>query len=161
MAVRVLVIVLLLVTQVVSAHRFEDYQVARVYHGHLARPNLRSAPGASHFRTVLREGAREGANFAGHFAVVTWGCGTSCQSLAIVDVRSGRVFFPLRDVLEMGAEFKINSRLLVTDPLTAWREVAPDFGPDGLPARAWARYYEWRDTALVLLDSVSARQMVR
>jgi hypothetical protein len=46
------------------------------------------------FRTVLREGVREGANFAGHYALVSFGCGTACMISAIVDVRNGRVFFP-------------------------------------------------------------------
>jgi hypothetical protein len=49
---------------------------------------------ARSFRTVLREGAKLGPNFAGHFTVVTWGCGTACQRLAIVDAKNGRVFFP-------------------------------------------------------------------
>jgi hypothetical protein len=35
-----------------------------------------------------------GANFAGHYRLTSWGCGTSCLQWAIIDVKSGRVFHP-------------------------------------------------------------------
>src|SRR5438105_1150903 len=38
--------------------------------------NLRAAP--------------DGPNFAGHYTVVTWGCGTECQMHAILDGRTGQ-----------------------------------------------------------------------
>jgi hypothetical protein len=47
---------------------------------------------AREFRTRLREAAREKPNFAGHFIVTTWGCGTECVEGAIIDARTGRVF---------------------------------------------------------------------
>ena len=56
--------------------------------------DLKSHPNARTYRTVLREGVANGPNFAGHYAVVGWGCGTSCLQFAIVDVRSGKVIFP-------------------------------------------------------------------
>ncbi|HEX8735472.1 MAG TPA: hypothetical protein VF721_09130 [Pyrinomonadaceae bacterium] len=64
--------------------------------------NLRSHKRANMFRTNLRNAAKEGVNFAGHFILTTWGCGTNCSQSAIIDARSGRVFFP--DELE-GAGF--------------------------------------------------------
>ena len=73
--------------------RFEDYPAA-IYTGKIAPVNLRSGRRARIFRTVLREGLREGANCAGHYALVSFGCGTSCTISAIVDVSNGRVFFP-------------------------------------------------------------------
>jgi hypothetical protein len=72
--------------------RFEDYP-APIYKGKLAPVSL-STRRAKVFRTVLREAAREGVNFAGHYALVSFGCGTACTISAIVDVRNGRVFFP-------------------------------------------------------------------
>ncbi len=41
-----------------------------------ARVDLESHPLAKRYRTRLREGAAEGPNFAGHFTIVGWGCGT-------------------------------------------------------------------------------------
>lgn len=86
--------------------------------------NLRSHKNASMFRTNLRNAAKEGVNFAGHYILTTWGCGTNCSQSAIIDARNGRVFFPTQ--LE-GAGFgfcdfpddtepfiyKVNSRLFV------------------------------------------------
>ena len=46
------------------------------------------------YRTVLGQGAAKGPNFAGHYTVVAWGCGSSCTSFAIVDSLTGRVIFP-------------------------------------------------------------------
>lgn len=56
--------------------------------------NLKSHKYANTFRTNLRNAAKEGVNFAGHFILTTWGCGTNCSQTAIIDARNGRVFFP-------------------------------------------------------------------
>ena len=66
------------------------------------RVNLKSHRDASRFRTNLRNAAKEGVNFAGHYILTTWGCGTNCSQSAIIDARNGKVFFP--DQLE-GAGF--------------------------------------------------------
>jgi hypothetical protein len=59
-----------------------------------AKVRLESHPKARTYRTVLRGGAKEGPNFAGHYTIVTWGCGTACQEVGIVDAKNGEVFFP-------------------------------------------------------------------
>jgi hypothetical protein len=53
--------------------------------------NLDSNPIARTYRTVLRRGMQSGANFAGHYALVVWGCGSSCSTFAVVDLRNGNV----------------------------------------------------------------------
>ena len=58
------------------------------------RVNLKSHKYANTFRTNLRNAAKEAVNFAGHFILTTWGCGTNCSQTAIIDARNGRVFFP-------------------------------------------------------------------
>lgn len=87
--------------------RFEDYPVADVYRGPVASPLL-VRPEERLYRTVIRDGVRKGygvvdepsgntrpgPNFAGHYVVVQWGCGTECLQYAIVDAKSGRVFQP-------------------------------------------------------------------
>jgi hypothetical protein len=74
--------------------RFEDFSVP-VWRGRLAAVNVRSHPDAPRLRTRLREDSRTaGINFAGHYSFVGIGCGTNCSISAIVDRRSGRVFFP-------------------------------------------------------------------
>jgi len=59
-----------------------------------AKVDLKSHPRAARYRTRLSEGAGEGPNFAGHFTVVGWGCGTSCAQWAVVDASTGAVYFP-------------------------------------------------------------------
>lgn len=88
------------------------------------RVNLKSHRTANMFRTNLRNAAKEGVNFAGHYILTTWGCGTNCSQSAIIDARNGRVFFPselegagfgfcdLPDETEP-LVYKANSRLLV------------------------------------------------
>ena len=59
-----------------------------------SKVDLKSHPIARRYRTVLREGAAKGPNFAGHYGVVGWGCGTSCLQLAVVNLKSGKVITP-------------------------------------------------------------------
>jgi hypothetical protein len=46
------------------------------------------------FRTNLREAAKGGVNFAGHYILTGWGCGTNCEELAVIDARTGVAYFP-------------------------------------------------------------------
>lgn len=59
-----------------------------------AKVNLKSHPKARMYRTMLRNGSSKGPNFAGHYAVVGWGCGSSCFDFGVVDLQSGVVIFP-------------------------------------------------------------------
>lgn len=76
-----------------DAPRFKDYAVP-VYTGKPARPAVRADKRSWLFRTELREAAAEGANFAGHYRLASWGCGAACFQWAIIDVKSGRVSHP-------------------------------------------------------------------
>ena len=67
-----------------------------------------------------RNGAKKGPNFAGHFTVVQWGCGTTCLTGAIVDATTGKVFHlpPLLKGRTVGFEamwlhFRLESRLMI------------------------------------------------
>jgi len=93
--------------------RFEDYPVGRIFKRTPAPVDLRSHPQARSFRTRLREGAKHGPNFAGHLTIVTWGCGTSCRQLAIVDAKTGGVTFGPLYTVEVG--FRLDSRLLIVN----------------------------------------------
>ena len=99
---------------IAAAPNFAQYRVTQRYNGRPAPVNLNS-PEARRFRTVLTNGARRGPNFAGHYTVVTWGCGTSCQSMAIVDARTGRVYMT-GITASLGVKHQLNSRLLVVNP---------------------------------------------
>jgi hypothetical protein len=103
------------------APRFEDYPVREVYRGPVATLRLDSKR-ARMFRTRLREDSRGGPNFAGRYAVVVWGCGTGCAQMGVVDSKTGRVYFPpveymdipdLEDAETRARWFRLDSRLLV------------------------------------------------
>ena len=108
--------------------RFADYPVREVYRGRIA-PVILDTKRARMFRSRLREDSRGGPNFAGHYTVVFWGCGTGCAQVAVVDARTGRVYWPpldytdIPDMPEEGEDkasaaarhrnFRPDSRLLV------------------------------------------------
>ena len=81
------------VADVALAPRYADYPAALRRPTPPAPPLLASRE-ARLFRTVLRDAAAAGPNFAGHYTVAAWGCGAACTSAAIVDAVSGRVVFP-------------------------------------------------------------------
>lgn len=90
--------------------RFEDYPVKEIFRGTAALPVLET-PEARKFEAEIRDGVskgwgvfdgvsgkefrRPGPNFAGHYILVSFGCGepfSACSSAAIVDAKTGRVF---------------------------------------------------------------------
>lgn len=55
--------------------------------------NFESNPIAKEYRTVITEKYDElEVNFASHYIVVTWGCGSGCVTGAMVDTRDGSVY---------------------------------------------------------------------
>ena len=87
---------------------FEDYPVHEVFTDKPAAPIL-VEPWAKHYRTRIREGVTKGyevrdrggqiiegkgPNFAGHYIVLNWGCGTGCLMMVIVDGKTGHVYPP-------------------------------------------------------------------
>jgi len=102
--------------------RYQDFSVTNIFKGKPAAVDLSSDPQARTYRTQLRRQAGEGPNFAGHYKIAIWGCGSSCQQFAIVDSQTGRVYFPpeLPFVTyvhwygdDVGLQFRLDSRLLV------------------------------------------------
>ena len=123
--------------------------------------DFKNSPGARAMRTRLGEALREGVNFAGHYIVAGWGCGTGCISAAIIDGRTGRVYFPKAiggisvgttdddgGYVEQPLRYQKNSRLLI---LTGIPETQIDNGKE-LPMGMY--YYEWRNNNLRLIRRV-------
>ena len=69
---------------------------------------------AGRFVTIRRRGAARGPNFAGAYTVVTWGCGTACKVIAVVDARNGNVAFA-PGAASAGVTIRRGSRLLVVN----------------------------------------------
>ena len=73
-----------------SRPHFDDYPMRHVYRGKPARPIITKAYRS--FRTRIRLGADSDVEFAGHYTVPRWGCGTDCNVFVIVDSISGTIY---------------------------------------------------------------------
>ena len=101
---------------------FANYPVVARYRGPRAAPHLRPGTVAWQFRTRIREAATQPPNFAGRYVLATWGCGTECVSYAIIDAKTGAVYFGNKTVCCWGMAVpddfepvrgQLDSRLLV------------------------------------------------
>lgn len=92
---------------------FDHYPATERFCGRPAAVDFDSMPGSRRFVTRIREGAASGPNFAGHLTLIGWGCGTACQSVAMVDARTGRILGAFGT--STGSLYTPNSRLLVVD----------------------------------------------
>jgi hypothetical protein len=95
-----------------SRPRFEDYPATESFSGTPAVPKLK--PGAErsvgdvhqNMGEVIRDGVQKGwgvfrdgkeqpgPNFAGNMIVIQWPCGAPCMRMAIVNAKTGDVYYP-------------------------------------------------------------------
>ena len=127
---------------------FHRYAVPDTFTAPPSPVDLRSHPEASRFGTLLRETARKGPNFAGHFTITYWNCGhMDCATLAIIDARTERVYFAPFDI-ESDIHYQRWSRLLLVDPRISY------VSADKVPGPRIQYWYVWDDRKLAMLDSV-------
>jgi hypothetical protein len=105
------------------------YPASARFAGHVRTPQFagRDRKFAT-FRTRIREGIKAGPNFAGHFVLVGWGCGTDCVDYVVADVATGKVFHaPLsgEEEADLRYDVRINSRLMIARWVTYMGERAP------------------------------------
>jgi len=142
-----------------DAPRFENYP-ATIYLGPLAPTHWRSSAESRLFRTQIKEWGKERPNFAGHYTLAKWGCGTDCTMFAFIDARTGKVYFDHiatnvavnvhQDLLPGGdwhgsgaLRFKADSRLLVLIGM-----------PNEDPKLRGISFYEWTGQRLKLVRRV-------
>jgi hypothetical protein len=131
--------------------RFEDFAVHEIFSGPVAALSL-TTPEERRYRTVIERGVMRGwgvpdgitgkergtpgPNFAVHYAIVTWGCGSPCLMMAVADLKTGHVFpppfhhgpghsyfqFPWLPT-DVPMSFRLDSRLLIANICEAegWR----------------------------------------
>src|SRR3990167_3664580 len=85
-----------------------------VFTGTPAPVDLSSYKGAKTYRTVLTQGAQKGPNFAGHYTVVSFGCGTQCQDNWIIDAKTGTIYDRFSSVI--GQTYRLDSTLMIVNP---------------------------------------------
>lgn len=72
---------------------FENYKSEYTATKKKADIDFNSNPTAKDFKSAISEAYKnENVNFAGNYIIATWGCGTSCISGAMIDVRDGKVY---------------------------------------------------------------------
>ncbi|HJV02013.1 MAG TPA: hypothetical protein VJ752_15850 [Burkholderiaceae bacterium] len=124
---------------------FSQYQVTQRYAGPLTKPVLANRQDKE-FQTQLRRAARERPNFAGHYRIVTFGCGASCVMGAIIDATSGKVLWlPFTvccasDASKPPVDFRPDSALLI---INGMRNEAGD----------GTHYYALKDGQLTFIGS--------
>lgn len=133
--------------------RFEDFLVESFFEGSSVNVNFESHENAKKFKTAIANGARDGLNFAGKYVLISWGCGTMCQTIAIVDADNGNIYFaPFSSSL--GVEFKKDSSLLIVNPPNKIKET---FGND-VPDWAHAYYYNWNKQEFIEVPFIEENQ---
>ena len=134
-----------------KAPRYQDFAVTNVFKGKPAAVDLSSHPDARYYRTQLRRQVAEGPNFAGHYKIAIWGCGSSCAEFAIVDSQTGHVYFSPElpyvtwahywEDTNCGLQFRIDNRLLVL------------YGSPKEETKVGTFYYVWETNTLRLIHS--------
>lgn len=157
-----------------SIPRFEDHPVAESFHGTPAPPILATAE-QRRYRTRIRDATLSGSgvltygesgkfmekpapNFAGHYVVVQWGCGSQCVMMAIVDMKTGTVYdpplsgastelyVPLDNSSEMQTEYRPDSSLMIL------RDACRYFRRD----ECGTYYFDWHKNKFALVKFVKS-----
>ncbi len=68
------------------------------------------------FRTRLNAALKDGVNFADHYIVAFWGCGSSCLQGAVIDTHTGIVYFP-KKLAGIGTGFGVGGTEMADEPL--------------------------------------------
>ncbi|MBK5295166.1 MAG: hypothetical protein JJE04_26265 [Acidobacteriia bacterium] len=141
---------------------FERFRVARVNPGKPVTPYLRSEKDPIR-REKIKEGAKAGTNFAGHFTIAEWECGATCRSMALIDTRNGTVHdgpfntlgllpgflyegkYRLEHLTATPLTYKIHSGLLIVRGC-----------PENQEKDCASYFYEWAGTRFKLLATVPA-----
>jgi len=146
--------------QTAGLPQFSDYPAGPLYRGRVAPLVESSSPTARTYRTATREDMAEGVNFAGHYVVATFGCGTECVSGHIVDAKTGRSVADLPFNLPY-TEFHPNSRLITVMPPNDILEMFPPDDPGSISTRYQSSYWVLEGDSLRHLGSLVSSDVER
>ncbi|MBM7063405.1 hypothetical protein JQX08_22015 [Pseudomonas sp. UL073] len=137
--------------------RFDDYKVLAIFDdtSNAAAAGRQSDDAQSDLR---EQAAKQPANFAGHYIVLTSGCGGGAICGEILDAKSGRAVTGLPNAYLILSEdgtsafdaiFQENSRLIIISGIAADPELGLNNEP--IPRKDRTRYYEFDGKSLKLL----------
>lgn len=107
--------------------------------------NFDTYPQARNFETAITEQAAKGPNFAGHYTIIEWGCGTNCQGHAIVDAETGEIALTGL-VSNFGLAYQKGSELVIANPTSTI--------PARVPFEVKTQYYQFDGSTLNLLKII-------
>lgn len=118
---------------------YEIYKTTRAWNGTRRDPVL-DTPFKRKFKTVLTEASKGRPDFDGKYVVASWGCGSECKSVAIIDIETGAI----SDNLTITAHYayRIESSLFIAD----------------IDNPGHTRYYRWDGSRLSLLKPTRERE---
>ncbi len=100
-----------------ASRQFSDYPAAVTFTGRPARLELATAPEqwsaiGQIDKQIIAEGMAKGANFAGAFYLATVGCGSSCEAIFVIDLRTGQIRMA-PEAASNGVLYQPDSRLII------------------------------------------------
>ena len=111
------------------------------------------------YRTMIRQETAKGPDFAGHYKVAEWGCGTACLQMAVVDTQSGHVYDGPVGIPPHGSFFGPN----VEEDKTGifYSPNSSLFIVVGCPnyKKCGSYYYNWNGTQFKLLRQIPMRPL--
>jgi len=125
-------------------YRFEDYPATESSSRVVEQLRLPESESGSVFEMFLQRAVGSSPNFAGKYVLTYWGCGTSCQQVAAIDVDSGDVFYPGEGAASNGVCYQLDSALLIVNPID--KE-----GAEQIPDWFHTYFYEMTDQGFRLL----------
>jgi hypothetical protein len=150
---------------VISAQKTPTYSgfSVKVENKTAKKVNLKSHSEAKFFRTNLKKAlANSEVNFAGKYILTYWGCGSGCTQGAIIDVHTGKVFFPLElqgvyaGGLSLGEhdmlEYKKDSNLLII-----YGYAGGGFEPETATHHG-IYYFQWNGKTFKLLKFIKKKE---
>lgn len=75
------------------------------------------------YRTRLREWSTHKVNFAGHYILADWGCGSGCLQTMLIDAQNGHVFHP--EELSAISWYDVDPILMEDSPGQTWTNEGP------------------------------------
>lgn len=78
---------------IAQAPDFAQFSVPANFNGAPARPILSSTLQRTYRTTITRESVK-GPNFAAHYRIITWMCGSLCYGFVAADSQTGKVYDP-------------------------------------------------------------------
>ena len=127
--------------------KFSQY-TATVEKVRITKIDFKKNADARTYRARLTEALRGGVNFAGRYIIAGWGCGTGCTNAAVIDGRSGKIYWPEEfhnvdasygdGYSDIQLDFRKNSRMLIIHGRPGTSNESGPSGPTG------DYYFEWR-----------------